>query len=282
MFSFFRRKTDFFLAPEESQKKIEEKYKKHLSKFTADKEREEKRKKKEEEMKKENLKRLTPTVKEISAEEAEKLKKQEEEQKASVNVVKPTVPKKEEEKKDEEEGKGAKPNLGNGGSADKYVWSQKLEDLQINIPVDPKYSGKDIIIKYKSKTLSVAIKNGETIIDGEFPHPIKPDTFVWFLDSSSLTDMKMIIITFEKYDSQKWWDCAIKGDPVINTQKINPEPSKLSDLDGDTRRQVDKMMFDQRQKEMGLPVSDDMDKYEKMQKFMKSHPEMDFSKAKFS
>ena len=32
---------------------------------------------KEEQLKKENLKRLTPTVKEISAEEAERLKKQE-------------------------------------------------------------------------------------------------------------------------------------------------------------------------------------------------------------
>jgi len=278
MFSFFRRKTDFFLAPEESQKKIEEKYKKHLLKFTADKEREEKRKKKEEEMKKENLKRLTPTVKEISAEEAEKLKKQEEQKDNSVS--KPIVPKKEEEKKDEDEGKGVKPNLGNGGSTDKYVWTQKLEDVQLNIPVDPKYHGKDIVIKYKAKTLFVGIKNGETIIDGEFPNPIKPDTFVWVLDSSSLTDMKMVTITFEKYDSMKWWDCAIKGDPVINTQKINPEPSKLSDLDGETSRQVNKMMFDQRQKEMGLPVSDDLDKYEKMQKFMKSHPEMDFSKAK--
>lgn len=43
----------------------------------------------------------------------------------------------------------------------------------MNIPVDQRYKGKDIDIKYKAKSLFVGIKNGETIIDGEFPHPIK-------------------------------------------------------------------------------------------------------------
>jgi len=133
------------------------------------------------------LTRLTPSVKEITAEEAERLKKQEQSQNQSPSNVTQsntnttssqptstqtkTETKPEEEKK--EEGKGEKPNSGNGGSAPRYVWTQKLEDLQMNIPVDEKYRGKDIVINYKSKTLFVGIKNGETIIDGEFPHPIK-------------------------------------------------------------------------------------------------------------
>jgi hypothetical protein len=59
------------------------------------------------------------------------------------------------------------------------------------------------------------------------------DTFVWTMEE--VKDGKLITITFEKLEQMNWWEYLIKGEPLIDCNKINPEPSKLSDLDGETR-----------------------------------------------
>ena len=52
----------------------------------------------------------------------------------------------------------------------------------------------------------------------------------------------MISILLTKQDQMEWWKCCVKGEPEIDTQKVEPENSKLADLDPETRSTVEKMM----------------------------------------
>lgn len=55
-------------------------------------------------------------------------------------------------------------------------------------------------------------------------------------------DQSAVSILLTKHDQLEWWKSLVKGDPEIDTQKVEPESSKLSDLDPETRQTVEKMM----------------------------------------
>jgi len=289
--NFLSRKTDFFTGGNdgeweklllgvfrgEASKANEIADKKRKEREAAEKRRQDILKKKREQEEQENG---DAAIREVTDEEAERLLKEIDEEKKSKIVPKFTEVKNEvvDDDDDPKEKGKLKHKAGNGCDLEKYKWTQTLEEVELKIPLNVKFAVKprDVVVKIAKKHLTAGLKGHDPIIDDELHSDIKLEESVWIIDN------KHIVITFEKINKVNWWDRVVLSDPPISTRKINPEPSKLSDLKGETRGLVEKMMYDQRQKEMGLPTSDDQKKQDALKKFMEQHPEMDFSKCKFS
>ncbi|OIV98011.1 hypothetical protein TanjilG_21721 [Lupinus angustifolius] len=222
-------------------------------------------------------KKLKKKREEEEREKAEKKLKEEEKKKKELKVEEEN--KKELKAKEEKKGEssGRVPNKGNGLDLEKYSWTQTLPELNVNVPVPEGTKSRFVTVEIKKNHLKVGLKGQPPIIEGELFKSVKPDDCYW-----SIEDQKVISILLTKHNQMDWWKCLVKGEPEIDTQKAEPENSKLSDLDPETRSTVEKMMFDQRQKSMGLPTSDELQKQEIMKKFMAQHPEMDFSRAKMA
>jgi hypothetical protein len=312
-FGFLHRRTDFYASVDEETArnrvlKSFDKWLKLNAKSMKEKEdakaRKEKYEAEQRAKKQEEKKSQSSGLVEVSEEEAERIVAEEKAKKANPEPVvnketpaKKTIDPKEPEraemtngglskmdaKTDEEDTNADEtklmPNRQNGANFENYQWGQTLEDCEIRIPFKSagKLRGRDIDCKLTKNKLKIGLKGQPAIIDGTLWKSVKEDESTWNIDPAT----NIVTVTLEKVNQMEWWGAVMSGDVEINTRRAAPESSKLSDLDSDTRPMVEKMMYDQRQKEMGKPTSEEQKKQDMMKEFMKSHPEMDFSKAKF-
>ncbi|KAI9280217.1 nuclear movement protein nudC [Umbelopsis sp. AD052] len=158
-----------------------------------------------------------------------------------------------------------------------YKWKQTLQDVDVSIPVPAGTRAKTLDVVIGRKQIKIGIKGQPAILEGELPQTVKVEDSTWTIE-----DQKEVLVHLEKVNQMTWWEHVVTSAPKINTKSIQPENSKLGDLDGDTRAMVEKMMYDQRQKAMNQPTSDEQRKEDMFKKFQQQHPEMDFSNAKFN
>jgi len=141
--------------------------------------------------------------------------------------------------------------VGNGGVTDKYYWTQTLTELSVYVDVPPGTSSKDLEVSIRHSNLRIKLKkDAEPLIEGEFPYTVSSDS-MWTLE-----DQESLVITLEKV-VQTWWRSVLKGDPEIDATKVD-STTRVEDYDQETQKTIRKIMFDQKQKAMGLPTSDEM------------------------
>jgi CS domain/N-terminal conserved domain of Nudc. len=173
-----------------------------------------------------------------------------------------------------------KPPVGNGATIEgKYTWTQTLSEVSVSIPVPFGTRGRDLNVVMTKQRLSVGLRSTPDtwIVNGPLCKSIICDDSFWTVEDNS-----QLVMTLQKSNQMEWWDCLCQGDPKINVQEIQPENSSLSDLDGEMRQTVEKMMYDQRQKAMGKPTSEEEEKLAMLEKFKLAHPELDFSNTKIN
>merc|ERR1719253_1837813 len=100
-------------------------------------------------------------------------------------------------------GKGA-PEEEEEKKCEKWIWSQKGEEVHIRFPLDPPATNKkDVAVTFKATSLKVAVR-GESIIDGALGGKVEADDCTWCFSPAKDELLVMLIKVEGKTDA--WRD----------------------------------------------------------------------------
>lgn len=145
------------------------------------------------------------------------------------------------------------PESYNGADREGYSWSQSITDCDLRVTV-PKHlvKGKQIKVDIKKKHLKVSYKSDNSeeiiVIDDELMWEIQKDDCMW-----SLIPGEHVHLYLEKVQ-ERWWDAVFVNEPKINVREIDCS-RPMSDLKEDEQMKIQELMYNERQKRMGLPQS---------------------------
>lgn len=113
-------------------------------------------------------------------------------------------------------------------------------------------------VKIQPKHVFVKVKGSDAaLIDGDLPEKVKVDESFW-----SVEDKKYCTITFEKaYEAI--WKTVVVGDAEIDPKTVD-NSKRIEEFDLETQGHLQKVLYEQERKKMGLPTTDE----EKQQKLV--------------
>ena len=135
----------------------------------------------------------------------------------------------------------------NGSIHENYFWNQNLREIYLYIPVEKSVNSKQVTINLTSSNIIVLI-NDIIKIEGIFPEMIKLNDSTQSIEEENKE--KVIVVYIAKKNCREYWNCMFKGETTIDTTKLEAEKGKLEDLDNDSRKTIEKLMFDSRQKQL--------------------------------
>ncbi len=122
--------------------------------------------------------------------------------------------------------------------------------------------------------LIIFLDSFKSLINDKFAWKIKPDDSTWslfpadhihvrmhfqfyFLNKCSVFNIFIFKqqIFIEKQD-ERWWENLLENEEKLDLKTINPE-KPMEELDEESQAKIKQMMFDDRQKKLGLPTSEE-------------------------
>ena len=152
----------------------------------------------------------------------------------------------------------------NGGRTDKYHWEQTLADVTVHVPVPAGTRARDVVCAITRTHLTLKLKGAEeALIDADYPCDARNGQEIWervkhtecYWNVGEAKGEQCVTIYLEK-ERESWWKAAVHGGVEIDTTKVD-STRDIYDYDGETQGAIRKIMFDQHQKRMGMPTSDE-------------------------
>lgn len=142
----------------------------------------------------------------------------------------------------------------NGAIRANYSWTQTIKDIDVHVKIPTAIkSSKQVKIKIEKDSLKVAYvdeaSSWKNLIDEKLAWKVKVEECTW-----SLFPGDHIHIFLEKCQ-ERWWENLLINETKLSLKNMNPEKA-MSDLDDESQAKIKQMMFDDQQKKLGLPTSE--------------------------